>query len=129
MKTIYRSNKSIPTNTDIKKVFGVIRGLWLGQYEDGPASFKMETDKGELLGFQCYLEPKEAAKEYTLGRICFVKYYIHEREVQMQQEDGSHIIKNMTFETPIKIALGDISNKRVKAINPCYFSYSAGRST
>ena len=55
-------------------VRGVVRGIWFGQYHDGPAEFQMQLPDGTLFGGHCFLEPVDADKVFTLGRIVEVDY-------------------------------------------------------
>jgi hypothetical protein len=58
-------------------VRGLIRGIWFGQYHDGPAQFQMQLLDGTLFGGHCYLEPGDADRAFTLGRIAEVDYVNH----------------------------------------------------
>jgi hypothetical protein len=53
---------------------GVIRGIWFGQWYEGPASFQMELSDRTLFGGHCYLEPEDADQVFTLGRVAEVDY-------------------------------------------------------
>lgn len=64
---------------------GVVRGIWFGQWHDGPASFEMELSDGTLFGGHCYLDPEDADRVFTLGRVVEVDY-VH--QVEMANADG-----------------------------------------
>lgn len=74
--------KNIQTGTlQTHTARGVIRGLWFGQYHGGPAEFQMQLPDGTLFGGHCYLDPVDADKVFTLGRIAEVDYVLQPRNV------------------------------------------------
>nr|WP_294841165.1 hypothetical protein [uncultured Methylotenera sp.] len=99
----------------IYKVKGVVRGLWLGQWESGPADFMIETDSGERFDAGCELEPQEASIKYTLGRECEIEYYKAISKLPEKQNEFYNVVT--------KISLGNTTNQNVEPIGPCYFTY------
>lgn len=94
---------------------GVIRGLWLGQWNDGPATFAMELEDGSRLDETCHQWPSEAASNFTLGRYAEVDFVIQHRASPPKDLPGP-------VKVCLEIRLGDTRNQLVEPFEPCYFT-------
>lgn len=97
---------------------GVIRGLWLGQWDDGPATFAMELEDGSRFDNMCYQWPSEAASNFTLGRYVEVDFVL--------QHPASSKVLPRPMKICLEIRLGDTRSQPVEPFEPCYFT-RAGR--
>jgi hypothetical protein len=99
---------------ELHTVRGVIRGLWLGQYNSGPAEFKIQLKNGSFYTEMCEQEPHEAVKNYRLGRIAEVDYVL---------QFAKHPIEGLPDPSPvcIEIRLGETVPWKVKPL-PSYFT-------
>jgi hypothetical protein len=95
-------------------VRGVIRGLWLGQYNSGPASFEIELENGSFFSEMCEQEPQEAVKNFCLGRIAEVDYVLQYAKQPIEGLPDPHPVC-------IEIRLGETVPWKVKPI-PSYFT-------
>jgi hypothetical protein len=94
---------------------GVIRGLWLGQYDSGPAEFKMELEDGSLFGGMCCdHEPQRAAQRFRLGRRAEVDYVLQYLDRPVEGLPDPHALF-------VEIRLGEIVSWKVEPI-PSYFT-------
>ena len=87
-------------------VRGVIRGIWFGQYHCGPAEFQMELADGTLFGGHCYLDPEDADRAFTLGRIAEVDYVL-------QLSKSSELRDESPTSVWLEVRLGDTVNCQV----------------
>jgi hypothetical protein len=96
---------------------GVIRGLWLGQHNMGPAEFAMESDDGRVFRSLCHIEPGDAARKYTLGRRCEVDFVLQHSYVTIPGlQEPSEVV--------LEIRLGDTVDRLVTPIGPCHYTMS-----
>lgn len=94
---------------------GVVRGLWLGQWNDGPATFAMELEDGARFDESCHQWPAEAASNFTLGRhveVDFVFQYLNSPPKDLPDP----------VKICLEIRLGDTCNEPIAPFGPCYFT-------
>jgi|GEM_PF-2994376 len=99
---------------------GVIRGIWFGQYHSGPAEFEMEMPDGTLFGGLCYLDPEDADRVFTLGRIAEVDY-VHQFSKVSANDDKAALT------VWLEIRLGDTVSNQVSPLP--YTEKNFGRFT
>jgi hypothetical protein len=88
---------------------GVIRGIWFGHWHRGPAEFQMELPDGTLFGGLCNLEPEDADRAFTLGRIAEVDYVL---QFMKTPEEGTESASAIWLE----IRLGDTVPYKVRPL-------------
>ena len=94
---------------------GVVRGLWLGEYNSGgPSEFRAESEDGVQFQQFCEVEPDQAKSLYTLGRIVEVDV------VEQFLKEGNFMGKETTQIT-LEIRLGSTAPGLVEPITPSYF--------
>jgi hypothetical protein len=99
----------------LQTVRGALRGLWLGQWNCGPAEFLMESKDGTVFKSLCHVDHHVAARKFTLGRACEVDYVLqyHFRPLASLEEPGKLVVE---------IRLGESSAIPVAPIGPCYYT-------
>ena len=121
MEVVFKKRNIFQLFSRPRKVKGVIRGLWLGQWEGGPAEFMIETEDGGRFDALCGVAPEEASKKFTLGRECEIKFY----KVKSKLPDTN----NEYFNVVSKIALGNTPNPNIMPIGKCYFTHANSKNT
>jgi hypothetical protein len=98
----------------VQTLRGVVRGLWLGQYNvGGPAEFCAEAEDGSLFGGLCECEPDQAKSLFTLGRIVEV-------DVVEQLLKEGNVLGSTSARITLEIRLGKPSPGATEPI-PSYF--------
>ncbi len=109
-----------------RHIQGVIRGLWLGQWNSGPAEWALELPNGEifsgLLPLPLCFELGLLVREFTLGRISEVDY------VSCETKNSSESQAAKLAPVVLEIRLGSTSSELVQPIGPCYFTQAAENS-
>lgn len=83
----------------IHRAEGLISGFWPGQYEQGPAEFRLQEDNGSTSNWSCGIDPAEATRLFLVGRRCAVEFV--ELELKMAFQGRSHAL------IAIRIAVAD----------------------